>query len=68
MISKMMASDVTRWSVVFIVMWMGFATTFLALQSVPRQTWMTGWDQMWANLVGLYYILMGSGDLDEFVV
>jgi len=52
---------------VFIVMWMGFATTFLALQSVPRQTWMTGWDQMWLNLVNLYYILMGSGSLNDFV-
>jgi len=68
MIAKMMSSDVTRWSVVFIVMWMGFATTFLALQSVPRQTWMTGWDQMWLNLVGLYAILMGSGDLNDFVL
>jgi len=46
---------------------MGFATTFLALQSVPRQTWMTGWDQMWLNLVGLYAILMGSGSLTDFV-
>jgi len=68
MIAKMMSSDVTRWSVVFIVMWMGFATTFLALQSVPRQTWMTGWDKMWQNMVGLYYILMGSGDLNMFVI
>jgi len=68
MISKMLAGDVTRWSVVFIVMWMGFATTFLALQSVPQQTWMSGWDQLWINLYGLYYILMGSGDLNMFVV
>jgi len=68
MVAKMMSGDVTRWSVVFIVMWMGFSTTFLALQSVPRQTWMTGWDQMWANLVGLYQILMASGDLNAFVM
>jgi len=68
MIARMLAGDVTRWSVVFIVMWIAFATTFLALQCVPRQTWMTGWDQMWQNLVGLYYIMMGSGSLDLFVV
>jgi len=68
MVAKMLGGDVTRWSVVFIVMWMGFATTFLALQSVPRETWMHGWDQMWINLVNLYYILMGTGDLTGFVV
>jgi len=68
MVAKMLVGDVTRWCMVFIVMWLGFATTYLALQSVPRQIWMMGWDQMFANLVGLYYILMGNGDLTGFVV
>jgi len=68
MISKMMASDVTRWCLVFIVMWLGFATTFLALQSVPQPTSLTGWDQMWINLVGLYQIMLGQGSLDDFVL
>jgi len=68
MVAKMLVGDVTRWCLVFLVIFMGFSTTFLALQSVPRYTWMHGWDQIFANMVNLYYIMLGNGDLATFVV
>jgi len=47
---------------VFAVLWLGFGTALLALESVPIAGADTGWAIFYANLATLFQMLLGNGD------
>jgi len=62
MIYKMLRNDVLRFCLVFFLFILGFGTAFLALQSVPYPSPVSGWVQMFANLYGMFQVITGGAD------
>jgi len=64
MIYKMLRNDVLRFCMVFFLFILGFATSFLALQSVPYPEPMSGWEQLFANVYGLFQVITSGVDFE----
>jgi len=62
MIYKMLRNDVLRFCLVFFLFLLGFGTSFLALQSVPYPAPVSGWNQMFQNLYGMFQVIAGGVD------